>query len=68
MGREHVEFNAHRIFYPKTIINELKEMELVEFSTTGLFEDGLRCNEDINKYNNVETHGLLFGLFVFVKK
>ncbi len=43
-------------------------MELVEFSTTGLFEDGLRCNEDINKYNNVETHGLLFGLFVFVKK
>lgn len=68
VGREHVEFNAHRIFYPKTIINELKEMELVEFSTTGLFEDGLRCNEDINKYNNVETHGLLFGLFVFVKK
>lgn len=68
VGREHVEFNAHRIFYPKTIINELEEMDLIEFSTTGLFEDKIRYNEDINKYNNMETHGLLFGLFMFVKK
>lgn len=68
IGREHIEFNAHRIFYPQTIINELAKMELIEFSTTGFLGEGIRYNEDIGKYNNTECGGSIFGLFVFKKK
>lgn len=67
IGYEMLQFNAHRIFYPETIINELSEMELMEFSTTGS-EDCILYNEDIHKYDLVKTGGSRFGLFHFVKK
>lgn len=63
IGKEHLEFNAHRIFYPQTIIETLSEMKLIQFSTTGMFGDCIRYNEDIHKYDDQErTGGCLFGL------
>lgn len=38
VGRERVEFNAHRVFDPRRIINELLPLELVDFSAVG--DDG----------------------------
>lgn len=32
VGRERVEFNAHRVFNPRTIIGELRDLRLVAFS------------------------------------
>lgn len=66
IGHERVEFNAHRIFSPKTIIDYLDEMKLIEFSTTGSTE-GIIYNDSISKYDDIETHGLIFGLFEFEK-
>lgn len=68
IGWEHLEFNAHRVFYPQTIVESLPEMKLIEFSTTGYFGDYIRYNEDIHKYDNYDTtNGTLFGLFLFEK-
>ena len=68
IGWEYLGFNAHRIFYPQTIIEFLSEMKIIEFSTTEYFGDYIRYNEDIHKYDNWEaTNGILFGLFLFKK-
>ena len=64
VGKEHVEFNAHRIFSPNTIIEEVgEEMLLREFSVT----DGKHIEENANirKYEELERH--VTGLFEFAK-
>ena len=66
IGRERIEFNAHRIFYPTTIIKCFGDMKLVEFSVaTSDKKIPLIKNADINSYDK-EEH--LFGLFEFVKE
>jgi len=65
IGKEHVEFNAHRVFYPKTILDSFHEMELVEFSTA--YNNSMEKNADIHKYDEEYTRGDRFGLFHFVK-
>ena len=59
---DHVVFNAHRCFHPKTVTNHFNEMELVEFSCTS--RTGIRKNMDID---NFESDGC-YGLFHFKKK
>lgn len=67
IGKERVEFNAHRVFYPSTIIENFSLMELEEFSCTA--EGKIEYNVQIHKYDEDEHHGnYRYGLFHFIKK
>ena len=66
IGKEHLEFNAHRIFYASTIIEAFKPLELVEFSTTR--GDIIEKDTPIHKYDDEDNNrGGRFGLFMFQK-
>lgn len=64
IGRERVQFNAHRIFYASTIIKTFNQMKLIELSCS----DGDRFEQhiDIHKYDSCEK--MVYGLFCFEKK
>lgn len=66
IGRERVEFNAHRVFFASTVIECFHTMNLVEFSCTA--EGKIEYNVDIHKYDNDEHNGEhRYGLFHFMK-
>ena len=66
IGRERVEFNAHRVFYASTIIESFYEMELIEFSCVA--EGKIEYNVEIHKYDNDMHKGEhRYGLFCFRK-
>lgn len=65
IGKEYLMFNAHRVFYAKTIIETFDQLELKSF--TSIVEDHLEEITDIHKYDNEEYDGDRFGLFEFVK-
>lgn len=66
VGKERVEFNAHRIFYPSTIIECFGSLHLREFSCTS--QGKIEYNVDIHKYDDDTQKGALrYGLFLFVK-
>lgn len=66
VGKERVEFNAHRVFYPSTIIQEFSEMELIEYSCTAQGE--IEYNVELNKYDEDRHDGnYRYGLFHFRK-
>lgn len=68
VGKERVEFNAHRIFYASTVIDSFPEMELKEFAV-GLGSEIDANIKDIHKYDTYDVKGAgRFGLFYFVKK
>lgn len=59
---EKVCFNAHRIFNPMTIIEELRDMKLLEFSYINNYKIN-RCDpEDKNEYGSYSC-----GMFIFEK-
>lgn len=67
IGKERVEFNAHRIFYASTIVECFSDMFLDEFSCVA--EDKLERNVGLNKYDTDEHGGeFRYGLFCFTKK
>lgn len=67
IGRERVEFNAHRVFYADTVVQNFNKMSLVEYSTTT--ENGIEYNTEIHKYDNDSHNGeFRYGLFHFIKK
>lgn len=69
IGKEHLEFNAHRIFYAQTIVDCFSDMKLLEFSTVHNLEDYIEYHVDIHKYDQEEDNGgMRFGLFAFEKK
>lgn len=69
IGKEHVEFDAHRIFYASTIVESFSKMKLVEFAAVHDLDDYIEYNIDIHKYDQESDNGgLRFGLFEFVKK
>lgn len=64
IGKERVCYNAHRVFYPQTIINLFTDLTLQEFKAVddnGFFID----NADINNFDNADYS---CGLFHFIKK
>lgn len=66
IGRQHLEFNAHRIFNPQTIVDSFSDMQLVEFSECK--NEEFERNADMKKYAEFDEHGGdRFGLFEFVK-
>ena len=67
IGKERVEFNAHRVFYPSTVITCFDSLELVEFSCTA--GGKIEYNVDIHKYDNDAHNGnYRYGMFHFFKK
>lgn len=66
IGRERVEFNAHRVFYPSTIAECFSSLTLKEFSCTA--QGKIEYNVDIHKYDDDSHNGnYRYGLFYFVK-
>lgn len=66
IGRERVEFNAHRVFYAKTVIENLPHMNLIEYSCTA--GGKIEYNVEIGKYDTDNHNGnYRYGLFHFVK-
>lgn len=67
IGKERVEFNAHRVFFANTIVEEFHMMELVEFSCTA--QGKIEYNVELHKYDD-DTHNgnFRYGLFHFMKK
>ena len=63
IGRERVEFNAHRVFAPTTILNSFATLKLVSFAMVG--DDGSYC-EHADPYAIGESE-LACGLFEFTK-
>ncbi len=67
VGRERLEFNAHRIFYPSTVVDCFQEMDLKEFSCTS--QGTLEHNVDIHQYDKDCHNGeWRYGLFYFIKR
>lgn len=66
VGRERVEFNAHRVFYAQTVVECFSDLRLVEFSCAR--EIGIEYNVDIHAYDNDGHNGeYRYGLFHFMK-
>jgi len=67
VGMEHIEFNAHRVFFASTIINCFSNFELIEFSCT--YNGYIEYNVDFFKYDkDGSIGGARFGLFHFRKR
>lgn len=67
IGWEHLEFNAHRIFYASSIVELFRPLRLVEFSSAcgaGFYEN----IKDIHKFDHEVNYTARFGLFHFVKE
>ncbi len=64
IGQERVEFNAHRIFDPQTIINNFSLTELIDFAVINC-EGDLLQSVDWKDFRNVRY---ACGLFVFIKQ
>jgi hypothetical protein len=63
IGRERVEFNAHRVFAPQTILSSFSTLKLESFSFVG--DDG-RLYENTDPLNLPESE-MACGLFEFTK-
>ena len=66
VGKERVEFNAHRVFYASTIVKCFNSLHLEEFSCTAQGE--IEYNVDLHEYDD-DTHNgeYRYGLFSFTK-
>lgn len=66
IGKERVEFNAHRVFYPSTVIDSFGTLKLEEFSCTA--GGKIEYDVDIHKYDNDLHNGnYRYGMFYFTK-
>lgn len=67
VGKERVEFNAHRVFYAQTVIDCFSSLHLEEFSCAA--SGKIERNVDIHKYDQDEHNGeYRYGLFYFIKE
>lgn len=66
IGKERLEFNAHRVFYASTIIECFSSLQIQEFACVA--EGKLEYNVGIHKYDNDSHNGEhRYGLFYFKK-
>ena len=66
IGRERVEFNAHRVFYASTIVKCFSSLSLKEFSCAA--EGKIEYHADIHKYDeDIHNGEYRYGLFSFIK-
>lgn len=67
VGRERVEFNAHRVFYAATVVDCLPLLKLEEYSC--IAEGTIEYDVGIHKYDMDNHDGnYRYGLFRFVKE
>jgi hypothetical protein len=67
VGKERVEFNAHRIFYASTVIACFSSLNLMEYSC--VTQEGIEYNVDVHKYDHDNHNGeYRYGLFWFEKR
>ncbi len=67
VGRERLEFNAHRVFYPSTIVDCFSSMKLMDFAYAA--EGKLERTMDLHKYDTDCHNGnFRYGLFNFGKQ
>lgn len=64
IGRQRIEFNAHRVFYPETIINEAISLNL-SLEKFEFFDDNMDLKTGIDYDFNQVSYGC--GLFIFRK-
>jgi SAM-dependent methyltransferase len=64
IGEERIEFNAHRVFSPHTVLNTFDELELVSFAAT--IDGSLNRSVTPAELGN-KTDGYDCGLFEFTK-
>ncbi|MFK5854813.1 MAG: DUF268 domain-containing protein [Bacteroidota bacterium] len=69
IGEERIEFDAHRVFDPRTIIELFSDFELKDFAWVG-DDDLLYVEESVDNYDFSELQKLEYGLgmFTFKKK
>lgn len=66
VGKERVEFNAHRVFYASTIVDCFHDLHLLEYSCAA--QGTIEYNVDIHKYDDDQHNGeWRYGLFHFCK-
>lgn len=66
IGKERVEFNAHRVFFASTIIDSFNKLKLLEYSCVA--NNCIEYDVDINKYDDCTKDGnYRYGLFKFQK-
>lgn len=66
IGMERIEFNAHRVFFASTIVDNFSSMQLKEFSCVA--ERKIEYDVEIHKYDNDLHNGEhRYGLFLFEK-
>lgn len=66
IGRERVEFNAHRVFYANTIVDCFGSLKLEEYACVS--PEGIEYGSDLHKYDDDHHHGnYRYGLFSFLK-
>lgn len=66
IGRERVEFNAHRVFYPSTVISCFDKLTLQEFSVTS--QGTITYHADVHAFDDDSHNGeWRYGLFHFTK-
>ena len=67
IGKERLEFNAHRVFFASTIVNQFSALKLQEYSCVS--QEGMENHVDIHRYDEDSHNGeWRYGLFHFVKK
>lgn len=67
IGKERLEFNAHRVFYASTVVREFAPLKLVEYSVIN--SDGIEKDVPIHKYDDdLYNRNGRFGLFHFVNE
>ncbi len=65
IGYEHLEYNAHRIFFAETIVDQFRDLQLVELSAAT--DEGIIYNIDVHQYDGDKyNRGRVFGLFHFL--
>ncbi len=66
VGREKLEFNAHRVFYASTVIQCFDRLTLSEYACTS--QGKIEYAPDIHKYDEDPHNGeYRYGMFCFVK-
>jgi len=69
IGKEHLEFDAHRVFYASSIVSAFSQMKLIEFAVIYEPNNYIEYDVPIDKYDNDEQKGGgRFGLFAFEKE
>lgn len=67
IGKERLEFNGRYVFQPKTIVDSMNEMKLVEFCVADPEKDNI-INSGLHDYDDYAGETQIMGCFLFKKE